>query len=95
MSARVFVDLNRVYPVFDGCWHRVNLSRMPQPGEEITTFCGRREAVEYGESSERSGPILTCWGCDLAYRRQQGVEVLPDHPAIVAQRKPRPYKENP
>jgi uncharacterized protein YbaR (Trm112 family) len=27
--------------------------------------------------------VQTCWGCDLAYRRHEGIPVLPDHPGLA------------
>ena len=42
MSARIMIDLDRVYPVFGGRWHRLALrQRVPQPGELITIPAGR------------------------------------------------------
>ncbi|MEC3979425.1 zinc finger protein [Amycolatopsis sp. H20-H5] len=82
MTARIYVDLDRVHPVFDGRWHRAHLRRMPDPGEEITTLCGRVEPVAYGALAERASLLLTCWGCDLVYRRQLGIAVPRDHPGL-------------
>jgi hypothetical protein len=83
VSAHIKVDLDRVHPVFDGRWHRVvHLTRLPQQGDPITMMCGRVEIAEY-VGNDAQTPAQTCWGCDLEYRRQQGIPVLPDHPALV------------
>jgi hypothetical protein len=82
MSALIMVDLDRVHPVFGGRWHRVRLLRLPQPGEEITTFCGRVEPVEYGGTNEQTVTVQTCWTCDLIYRRHEGIKILPTHPGL-------------
>jgi hypothetical protein len=83
MSAQIMIDLDRVHPVFGGRWHRVaQLNRLPQPGERITMLCGRVEEAEYVSTA---GQITaqTCWSCDLAYRRQEGISVMPNHPGLV------------
>jgi hypothetical protein len=88
MSAQIMVDLNRVHPVSGGRWHRVGcLTRLPQPGEPITMMCGQTEVAEYVSTAAQI-PAETCWGCDLAYRRQQGIPIRPDHPGLV---QPVPY----
>jgi hypothetical protein len=76
------INLDHVHPVFDGRWHRVLLRRLPQPGEEITTFCGRVEVVEY-VSAPDAGVTKTCWACDLQYRRREGIPVLTTHPELL------------
>jgi hypothetical protein len=82
MSAQITIDLNRVHPVSGGRWHRVVfLTQLPQPGEPITMMCGQTEEAEYVSTAAQT-PTETCWGCDLAYRRQQGIPVLPDHPGL-------------
>jgi hypothetical protein len=83
------VDLERVHPVFGGRWHRVQLNKMPNPGELITTLCGQVEEVEYGPE-DRVVIVQTCWYCDLAYRRQEGIPVRPDHPGLTAPPTARP-----
>jgi hypothetical protein len=92
MSAVIMVDLDRVHPVFDGRWHRARLHQLPQPGEDITTLCGRVETVEYRATKEQTVTVLTCWPCDLAYRRQEGVAVLPTHPALTGMVPPKPRR---
>jgi hypothetical protein len=83
MSARIMIDLDLVHPVSGGKWHRVaQLYRLPQPGEQITMLCGQIEEAEY-VSAEQSVIVPTCWSCDLAYRRQQGIPVLPTHPGLA------------
>jgi len=82
VSARITVDLDNVHPVFDGRWHRVWLTRMPAPGELIQTFCGRVEQAEYSERYDETVVPATCWTCDLVHRRQQGINVRPDHPGL-------------
>jgi hypothetical protein len=84
------IDLDRVHPVFEGRWHRVTrLQRLPQPGEPIATLCGRVEEAEYVDASQCAAVVETCWGCDLEYRRQQNIPVLPDHPGLNPTPRPR------
>jgi hypothetical protein len=83
MSARIMIDLDRVYPVFGGRWHRLaRRQRVPQPGELITTLCGQVDEAEYVNAAEQTLTVQTCWPCDLAYRRLEGVMVLPTHPGL-------------
>lgn len=81
MAVRVFLDLDRLHLVANGERHRARLMRVPGPGELVVMLCGYADAVEYthvpGEIAVR-----TCWPCDLAYRRQLGIRVLPGHPAL-------------
>jgi hypothetical protein len=37
----------------------------------------------YHEIMDRPDNYLTCWGCDLEYRREQGNPILPGHPALA------------
>jgi hypothetical protein len=94
MSAQIMIDLARLRPVSGGRWHRVaRPQRLPQPGEPITMLCGQVEVAEYVSPPEPTVAIQTCWGCDLAYRKQEGVPVLPTHPGlteIIQPRTPRP-----
>jgi hypothetical protein len=92
------IDLDRVHPVSDGHWHRVaHPQRLPQPGDRITMLCGRVEQAEYVSTAEQTVAIQTCWVCDLAYRRQQGIQVLPTHPGLTAlgQSTPSPRRGEP
>jgi hypothetical protein len=75
------IDLARVHPVFNGRWHRIRLLRLPQPGEQIVTLCGASETAEY-VSTPSPGTAQTCWTCDIEYRRQEGIPVLPTHPGL-------------
>ena len=76
------VNLAAVHPVSGGRWHRVDrLQRLPKPGELLTMMCGVTEEAEFVDKDEQATP-QTCWLCDLVYRRQQGVPILPDHPAL-------------
>jgi hypothetical protein len=86
MSGRIVIDLDRVHPVSGGRWHRVApLQRLSQSGERLAMLCGRVEEAEYVSTAGQI-TVQTCWGCDLAYRRQEGILVLPDHPGLeVAQ----------
>jgi hypothetical protein len=85
MSALIMIDLDLVHPVFGNRWHRVaSLHHLPQPGEAITTLCGQVEEVEYLAASRQTLVVGTCWPCDLVYRRQHGVRVLPTHPGLRA-----------
>jgi hypothetical protein len=91
MSARIMIDLDRVHPVFGGRWHRVaRLAGLPQPGERITTLCGEVEEAQYVDASEQTVIVETCWPCDLVYRRQHGVPVLPTHPGLIVTRREGP-----
>jgi hypothetical protein len=88
MSALIMVDLDQLHPVFDDRWHRVRLRRMPNPGELITTLCGRTEEVIYGTSADQVVTIRTCWSCDLVHRRDNDIAVLPTHPGLAASSAP-------
>jgi hypothetical protein len=84
------IDLDRVHPVSGGQWHRVApLQRLPQPGEQITMLCGQVEEAEY-VSAGQTVIVSTCWSCDLAYRRQQGIPVPPTHPGLAGLRLDQP-----
>jgi hypothetical protein len=83
MNVRIMIDLDRVHPVSGNRWHRaMRLRQLPQPGELITTLCGKTEEAEYAASTEQTLVVETCWLCDLVYRRQHGIPVLPDHPGL-------------
>lgn len=82
-SAVITVDLDHLHPVFDGRWHRVVLDRLPGPDEIITTLCGQRRPVRYGTPADRLPAARTCWPCDLAFRRANGIAVPPNHPALA------------
>jgi len=87
MSALIYVDLEAVLPVVNGEWHRIDVHRMPMPGEEITMLCGVTDVAEFEDLVRRRGhPVTQCWGCDLVYRRRKGIHVPPDHPGRI----PRP-----
>jgi hypothetical protein len=93
MNAWIMIDLDRIHPVSDGQWHRVaRLPRLPQPGEQITMLCGQVEEAEYMNAGNQA-PAETCWRCDLAYRRQEGIAIRPDHPGLtgVVPPTPRPH----
>lgn len=80
MSALISIDLDNLQVVFDGRWHRVVADHFPERGEQIVTYCGATEVVEFAV-----GPpayVNTCWGCDLAHRRKNGIPYLPDHPGL-------------
>lgn len=84
MTARIMIDLDRIHPVVEGRWHRVFpvLTRLPATGDPVSMLCGRVEAAEYVQPAD--GVIVqTCWSCDLAFRRQQGIPVLPSHPGLA------------
>jgi hypothetical protein len=75
VSALIVVDLDRLRPEIDGRWHRTNLRQMPTPGETVTTLCGRAEPAVYGTVADRAPVRLTCWDCDLMFRRAQGLPI--------------------
>lgn len=77
------VDLANVHPIFGGRWHRVWFERFPEPGEQIVTYCGVTEIVEFAAGVPEH--VRTCWGCDLVHRRHAGIPVLPDHPGLRAE----------
>ena len=79
-GARIIVVTPHVRPVIDGRWHLTRLSRLPAPGEPVTTLCGEREPADYsGQPTQIT--VTTCWDCDLAYREAHGMHILPTHPA--------------
>jgi hypothetical protein len=43
-------------------------------------LCGLVEPVEYGGKQDCPVAPGTCWHCDLAYRRREGIAYLVDHP---------------
>ncbi|WP_326944588.1 hypothetical protein OG439_32955 [Amycolatopsis sp. NBC_01307] len=51
------------------------------------TWCGQEVPREHqcpavGRRPDgTSGAVLTCWDCDLLYKRERGLPVTPDHPA--------------
>ncbi|WP_410618808.1 zinc finger protein [Amycolatopsis sp. cmx-8-4] len=80
MPLSVLLDLDRLHLVAHGERHRAALARVPRPGDAITMLCGYTDLVEYtGRTADFVG-VRTCWPCDLAYRRQLGLCVPPDHP---------------
>jgi hypothetical protein len=89
MSAQIMIDLDRVHPLSGGRWHRVaQLQRLPQPGERVTMLCGQVEEAVYVSPAQHAttGTIDTCcWDCDLVYRKQQGIQILPTHPGLRGQ----------
>ena len=92
MSARIYVDLNAVHPVIDGQWHHATLVRVPEPGETIKMLCGRTAPAEFERQDQRRAHSIPtqCWRCDLIYRRQHGIHVSRDHPALSPRPVPRP-----
>jgi hypothetical protein len=92
MTAQIVIDLDHIRPVSGGRWHRVaRLQRLPQPGERITMLCGRVDEAEYISAVGQVTPS-TCWHCDLAYRRREGIPVRPDHPALSGAVSPMPHQ---
>jgi hypothetical protein len=77
MSALISIDLDSLQVVFDGRWHRVVVDHFPERGEQIVTYCGVTEVVEFAVGSPAY--VKTCWSCDLVYRRQNSIPYLPDH----------------
>ena len=57
--------------VFNDKWHRIQLDRVPQPGETITMLCGITALAEFERLKEpRTHVIPTqCWKCEPIYRR--------------------------
>lgn len=53
------------------------------------TWCGQEvprdhECPPIGARPDGSaGPVLTCWDCDLLYKRERGLPVMSDHPAYA------------
>lgn len=92
MTVRIYLDLDKLHLVVQGQRHRAALPRVPKPGEQVTMLCGLTDLVEY--TTTPVGPVMTCWLCDLHYRRRLGFSVLPTHPGIELSRPPsrkRPY----
>lgn len=86
MSARIMVATPHVRPVIGGVWHMTRLTRFPNHGEAIKTLCGVADTADY--SDQATTEIMTqCWECDYRYRRDHGMELLPDHPAVAARTK--------
>jgi hypothetical protein len=87
MSARIMVEMTHVRPVFDGKWHMTRLSRMPEPGEEITTYCGQTREASYRDQ-ESQATVKACWDCDLAYRKAHSIPWYGTvaHPALQGRR---------
>lgn len=83
MNARTMVEMMHIRPVFDGKWHMTRLSRMPEPGEPITTYCGQTHEASYHDQQSQV-VVTTCWHCDLEYRRAHGIPWYGDrvHPAL-------------
>jgi hypothetical protein len=52
------------------------------------TWCGQEvprdhERPPIGQRADGNpGPTLTCWDCDLLYKRERGMPVMADHPAF-------------
>lgn len=91
MTALIYVDIEALHPVIEGEWHRVDLHRVPMPGEKITMLCGVTAVAEFEDLvRRRDHPPHQCWGCDLAYRRRKGIAVPPEHPGLAPRRTPRP-----
>jgi hypothetical protein len=83
MSARIMIDLDRVYPVFGGRWHRAGAATArATTGRADHHPCGQVDEAEYVNAAEQTLTVQTCWPCDLAYRRLEGVMVLPTHPGL-------------
>ncbi|MFD9890723.1 zinc finger protein [Amycolatopsis sp. NPDC059027] len=84
MSALIYLNLDAVHPVIDGRWHRARLTSVPRPGEQITMLCGVTADAEFEGPREHEvhGVPKQCWDCDLVYRREHGIDVLPQHPGI-------------
>lgn len=74
MTAVIYVDLEAVLPVIDGEWHRVDLGRVPMPGEELTMLCGITATAEFENLvRRRDHPPRQCWNCDKVYRIRKGI----------------------
>lgn len=90
MTALIYVDLDAVLPVVEGKWHRVDLHRVPMPGEELTMLCGLTAVAEFEDLvRRRDHPPSQCWSCDLVYRRRKDIHVPPEHPGLAALPAPR------
>lgn len=93
MTVRIYLDLDKLHLVANGLRHRARLSRVPDPGNQVTTLCGRVEKVEYTSKPEGT-PVKTCWRCDFLYRRGLGFAIPPTHPGFKTSAQPsrkRPY----
>ncbi|GAA4533897.1 zinc finger protein [Amycolatopsis samaneae] len=90
MSALIYLNLDAVHPVVDGRWHRARLTSVPLPGEKITMLCGVTADAEFERPREHAarGAPTQCWDCDLVYRREHGIDILPQHPGIRRERAP-------
>lgn len=82
--AQIYLDLDKVRPVFDGRWHRVQLDRLPTTGERLKMLCGRERVVAFADAADRTafGVPTCCYECDLVYRKQHGIEIRAGKPAI-------------
>ena len=74
MDALIYLDLEALHPVVDGKWHRVDLHRVPMPGEKITMLCGVKATAEFVDLVRRRDyPPQQCWDCDGVYRLRKGI----------------------
>ena len=94
MSAVIYVDLDAILPVINGVWHRIELTRMPEPGEGLTMLCGVTATAEFDHLDRRRshGTPTECWNCDLIYRRKHGIPALPSHPGLRVRPQPHPRR---
>ncbi|VVJ21500.1 Uncharacterised protein [Amycolatopsis camponoti] len=77
-GAVIYMDPQAIHPVINGEWHR--LAGVLEPGQEFTTLCGISDTATFLPFSERRtrGSPKQCEGCDVIYRRDNGIPLLHD-----------------
>lgn len=63
--------------------HRVHLAR-----RDNFTYCARQIPADHvdpprDEMLNHSWQYTTCWPCDITYRREHDMVILPGHPAVM------------
>ncbi len=80
MSAVIYLDPGGLHPVVNGYWHRTRLTRIPEPGQDITMLCGVTAPAEFQSLADRRahGVPRMCPQCDAIYRRERGIPLQQD-----------------
>jgi hypothetical protein len=83
VTALIYIDPETIQPVIDGEWHRARLNVIPEPGQQITMLCGKTGAAAFEPVAHRRdhGAPKTCFECEAAFMREQGMPVPPNHPS--------------
>lgn len=85
MTALIYIDTESMHPVINGVWHRGRFTSVPEPGQLITMLCGVTAAAAFEPLAHRQdhGAPKTCFDCEAAVMREQGMPVPPNHPSLA------------